>query len=395
MRLSLEGRRQTLDRVRERLDPTRPVCWMHAASLGEYEMGIPVLEEFLSRHPHYQIVITFFSPSGYEVISRKESGYLIAYLPWDRLGPMREFVGLIRPRIALFVKYEVWPVCMEVIKEYRVPAFLLSALFREKQAYFAWFGVLPRYALRGFDHIFVRNEASLPLLREIGIKEVSVCGDTRFERVTQTLGKLDPQPLIRDFLEGSRLSIVAGSTWPEDERIVLSWLKEQEAGIKLILAPHEVDPLHIEEIREQLNLPYLMYSELEVLPASERIRKLRQARALIIDTIGLLRKLYRYAEVSYIGGGYSGKLHNTLEPAVFGIPIVIGPRYEKFPEAVDMERRKGLFPTGGREEFSLIMSRFLREPSFRESSGERNAEYVRENLGATEKIVALIEKYLK
>lgn len=389
-RLALKGRRSTMNRLKDQLKPDRPVVWLHAASLGEYEMGIPVLDEFKARQPNHQVVVSFFSPSGYEVAIRRPSDHLYVYLPWDQFSGMKSFLDILRPELALFVKYEIWPICMQLLGKRGIPSYMISGLFRENQVFFVWYGRLMRSALRAFRHIFVRNEQSMALLRNIGIQQVSVCGDTRFERVTQTLDQLEPLPLIRDFFEGGSLNIVAGSTWPEDEALLLDWLTPQEEAVKLVLAPHEVNPAHLDEIRARLTIPYLFYSELEDFPPGERTQHLREARVLVVDTIGLLRKIYRYAEVAYVGGGFSGKLHNTLEPAVFGIPIVIGPKFHRFPEAVEMQRRKGLFPVAGPGDLGLLMERLLSTPGFRSDSGRRNADYVRENLGATGKIIDVI-----
>jgi 3-deoxy-D-manno-octulosonic-acid transferase len=394
-RLAVKGRKETLARLAKGLDPGRPVCWLHAASLGEYEMGLPVLETIKSRHPDHQIVISFFSPSGYEVVQKRETGHLCVYLPWDQHGPMTEFVQTLNPRVALFVKYEVWPVCLHILAKRNVPVFLISALFRENQIFFRWYGGLMRKALRSYRRIFVQNQRSLKLLESIGIGEVEICGDTRFERVTQTLENLEPLPFMNDFLENSTLTVVAGSTWPEDESTLLSWLPSQEAGVKLILAPHEIDSSHLNQIRELVHVPYLMYTELEELDPAVCTERLRTARLLVLDTIGLLRKVYRYAGVAYVGGGYSGKLHNTLEPAVFGIPIIIGPKYDRFPEALEMRRRKGLFTVEDTRQLGELMRKFKNMPGYREESGGHNSAYVRENLGATEKILTCIEEYLK
>lgn len=394
-RRALEGRRAAYPRLQRELQAGKPVCWLHAASLGEYEMGLPVLDEFARRHPDYQIVVTFFSPSGYEVVSRRPSPHIYVYLPWDQWGPMRDFIGLLNPRVALFVKYEIWPICLEVLAGKGIPAFLISALFRPGQAFFRWYGAPMRRALRTFSHIFTQNEDSLELLRGIGIDQASIGGDTRFERVSQTLKDLEPLPYVEQFKEGSTLCLVAGSTWPEDERILLEWLPSQPPGLKLVLAPHEVDVAHIDRIREEVSLPFLAYTSLDEMDASVRKERLRIARVLIVDTIGLLRKMYRYAEVSFVGGGFSGKLHNTLEPAVFGIPIVIGPHFSKFPEAIEMQQRKGLFPVGDTHQLRELMRRFLSESDYREESGRRNEEFVRENLGATQKIADFIDDILK
>ncbi len=394
-RLAVNGRKETLARLAKGLDPERPVCWLHAASLGEYEMGLPVLEAIQSRYPDHQIVISFFSPSGYEVVQKRETGYLCVYLPWDQYGPMNDFIETLNPRVALFVKYEVWPVCLHILAKRNVPVFLISALFRENQVFFRWYGGLMRKALRSYRKIFVQNQRSLNLLKRIGIEEAEICGDTRFERVTQTLENLEPLSFMNDFLEGNTLTVVAGSTWPEDESTLLSWLPSQEAGVKLILAPHEIDRTHLDRIRELIHVPYVMYTELEELDPAVCTERLRTARLLVLDTIGLLRKVYRYAGVAYVGGGYSGKLHNTLEPAVFGIPIIIGPNFDRFPEAVEMQRRKGLFTAADTRQLGELMRKFKNMPGYREEIGEHNAAYVRENLGATEKILCGIEEFIK
>lgn len=394
-RLAVAGRKETLERLRAGLEPGRPVCWLHAASLGEYEMGLPVLDALRARHPEYQVVVSFFSPSGYEVVRKRETDHLCVYLPWDQYGPMNAFIQALNPRVALFVKYEVWPICLEVLRQRGIPAFLISAHFRRQQVFFRWYGGLMRKALRSYQRIFVRSPHSLELLDRIGLKDTEVCGDTRFERVTQTLENLEPLPFMSDFLDGQTLTVVAGSTWPEDESPLLSWLPSQEPGVKLILAPHEIDRAHLDQIRELIHVPYLMYTELEELGPAVRTERLRTARLLVLDTIGLLRKVYRYAGVAYVGGGHSGKLHNTLEPAVFGIPIIIGPHYDRFPEAVEMRRRKGLFAVGDTRQLGELMRKFKSMPGYREESGEHNAAYVRENLGATEKILSRLEEYLK
>ncbi|MDP3452676.1 MAG: glycosyltransferase N-terminal domain-containing protein [Bacteroidales bacterium] len=385
--------------------------WVHCASVGEFEQARPVIEKLREREPACTIILTFFSPSGYEL----RKGYPLAnhvfYLPMDTAVNASRFLDLIQPTVAIFVKYEFWRNYIAELNRRSVPLYLVSALFRESQPFFRWWGSGFREMLRSFTHLFVQDNDSLMLLKSIGIESVTACGDTRFDRVSEIAEHSKPIPSLEIFSGGS-LCCVAGSTWPADESLLLrTYLPIIKEGLsqnpvkKLIIAPHEVDEAHIAKlIRELGDTPYIRYSKVKDLlkssdseshdsescdyQFSEDVkRSLEVASVFIIDTVGILSSAYRYGSFAYIGGGFGAGIHNTLEPATFGLPIIFGPRYTKFREAKELLTLGGAYCVESESEISQILYKLIDNSAFRKESSVICSDYVNKNRGATEVIL--------
>lgn len=375
------GRQGWLPKLRKALPPEGAAVWMHCASLGEFEQGRPVLEALKKQYPRDRILLTFFSPSGYEVRKRYAGADHVAYLPLDTAGNAKAFLEAVRPRLVIFVKYEYWYHYLTRLQARGIPVLLVSALFRERQVFFRWYGGLFRRMLECFDCIFVQDETSLQLLTRLGVHQGQLAGDTRFDRVMAQAETALALPLIEAFLEGSR-ALVAGSTWPADEK----WLETCRALFpKWIIAPHEVTEEHIEAMEALWGGESMRYSHLQAGEANHEGK-----RILIIDNIGLLSALYRYGEVAYIGGGFGQGIHNVLEAAVYGIPVVFGPKYEKFREAVELIRLGAAFPLLDGEDIGQVLERLATDRSAVQTAGAKAAAYVRAQAGATARVMNYI-----
>ena len=363
------------------------VIWMHCASLGEFEQGRPLLEDIKLQYPGYRIVLSFFSPSGYEVMKDYPGADHIFYLPMDSLSNAKKFIDAVKPSLVLWVKYEYWFYYLDELKRRNIPVILVSGIFRAGQPFFKWYGGIWRAMLGCFTHFFVQNEASEKLLQTIGIKEnITLNGDTRFDRVIAIAKNFEPVPHIEGFCDNNRV-IVAGSTWEEDEIELLHYVKVHPE-IKFIIAPHEVGEKKLNEVKKEFPNS-VFYSSLAANPAAADINK----NVLIIDNIGMLSRLYKYATITYVGGGFgSDGVHNVLEAAVFGKPVVFGPEYEKFAEAT------GLVEAGGGLSFSLplglekIFTELLSDESSLKEAGDASKEFVFEQQGATGKIISYIQE---
>src|SRR5690606_13718690 len=326
--------------------------------------------------------LTFFSPSGYEVKKDSPLADLVAYLPMDTLANSREFLDLVRPELALFIKYEIWPNYLRELQKRKIPTLLVSARFSKGQIFFRPFGGFMRKSLGAFTHFFVQDRESMELLKGLGHGNVTLGGDSRFDRVVKIAGS-DNRLNFMDAFKGRSFTLVAGSSWPEDERILIPYINGCDERIKFILAPHEIKEEHIAKIDQALTKSSIRYSQREG-------RALGDAQVLILDTIGLLNKVYSYADVAYVGGGFATGLHNTLEPAVHGIPVIIGPRYQGFREAVDLVRLGGLLPVGDQGEFTSVLDRLREGPAHRERLGRINQNYINAHTGATRRILDYI-----
>ncbi len=380
------GRKKVLPYLEQHRDPSKPLIWMHAASLGEFEQGAPVLEKLVQQYPGHQFLITFFSPSGYEVKKDRLSPHLVTYLPMDTRSNAREFIRLARPDIALFIKYEVWPGFYRELQREGIPILLFSALFRPGQAYFKWYGGFLRSALRRVSRYYVQDTASARLLKNIGIEQVEVSGDTRFDRVLGILERSGDLPFMETFTR-NRTCLVAGSTWPEDHRVLRPFIEAAPENTCVVIAPHKTDPRTVETLEKELSRPSLRYSEIAG-------ADLQQAGVLILDTIGLLTRVYRYADMAYVGGGFATGLHNTLEPAVYGIPVLIGPGFEGFREAEALVSQGGILVVRDATDFSIKAGELMASEKRRGALGDLNAGYIRKNRGATDAIVAGIRDLL-
>src|SRR6056297_268824 len=386
IKLFVQGRKQTFSILEERLRSTDKTIWMHVASLGEFEQGLPILERLRTEHPEHRLVLSFFSPSGYEVKKNTSVADVVIYLPMDSNYKAKRFLELVNPELAIFVKYEVWPNYLHHLQKRNIPTLLISAIFSERQIYFKPFGGFMRKSLGKFDHYFVQDENSKKLLESIEIKNSIISGDTRLDRVSEIL-KQNNQLDFMDRFKNNQLCLVAGSTWPEDEQILINYINNTNEKVKVVIAPHEIKSAHIAKITSALDKKTLCYSELEN-------QNLKEFEVLIIDTIGLLTKIYSYANIAYVGGGFATGLHNTMEPAVFGIPIIIGPQFLGFKEVEDLVKEGGIMPISNQDSFDNLMGDLLNNPISIRNIGDINANYINSNRGAADLIMKHISKIM-
>jgi 3-deoxy-D-manno-octulosonic-acid transferase len=384
-RLWVRGRKNLLHTIREALkNNDKPVVWMHSASLGEFEQGRFLLENIRKKYPGTCLVITFFSPSGYEVMKDYKGADHIFYLPVPTKRNARKFIELVNPKLVLWIKYDYWYHSLNELKKRKIPVLLVSAIFLKHYSFFKWYGKLNRKVLRSFTWLFVQTPESKKRLSSIGYSaNVSVSGDTRFDRVTDIAENFTPIAEIEQFCGNSQV-IVAGSTWPEDEE-ELDHYANTHPEIKFIIAPHEIDEHHLREI-EKLFKHSVRYSRLKENKHSE-------ANTLIIDNIGMLSRLYRYATITYVGGGFGSEgVHNVLEAAVFGKPVIFGPVFNIFKEAIDLLEEGGAFTVETALELENILNELLSRKEFYAESCEAARKYVYSNKGATQKILDYIQE---
>jgi len=375
--------------------PHLKIAWFHCASLGEFEQGRPVIEKFRETFPAYKIVLTFFSPSGYEVRKDYSGADFICYLPSDTPSNAKDFIEKINPSIAFFVKYEFWYNYLRLLHEKQIPVISFSAIFRPDQIFFKWYGVFYRNILTYFNHIFVQNHPSLNLLQNIDIQNVTVGGDTRFDRVKQIEDTRKSLPIIEQFKNGKPLLII-GSCWQEDFVVIVPFLNNFTKELKVIIAPHEIHEAEIESWRKELKSKSSRYSEITInaIKVKSPVELLSasvvndETNTLIIDNIGMLSSLYQYADFAWIGGSYGKGLHNILEAAIFGLPIFFGNKnYQKFQEAIDLERLTGAKAIDDTSEFVLEFQKLYDDIELRKQKSDIIKKYVEENLGATDKII--------
>lgn len=364
--------------IRQQREKDTDYIWFHAASLGEFEQGRPLMERIRAEHPEYKIILTFFSPSGYEVRKDYRGADIICYLPFDKPRNVKKFLDLARPCMAFFIKYEFWKNYIEELSKRRIPVYSVSSIFRKDQIFFKWYGGRYRDVLKYFDHLFVQNEASKRFLAKIDVNKVTVVGDTRFDRVLEIREAAKDLPLVEKF-KGNALTMVAGSSWGSDEDFFIEYFNTHPE-MKLIIAPHVIDENHLVEIIDKLKRPYVRYSR-----ANEK--KVEKADCLIIDCFGLLSSIYRYGEIAYIGGGFGVGIHNTLEAAVYGIPVIFGPKYQKFMEAIQLIDSKGAFSIKDYEELKTLLDKLISDHEFLNEVGTHAGNYVTGNAGATDKIL--------
>ena len=373
------SKEEVLEYIAEKVDRNSKYVWVHAASLGEFEQGRPIIEKLRQMKPEYKIILTFFSPSGYEVRKNYEGADIVCYLPIDTSWSANRFLDVVNPSYAIFIKYEFWMNYIVGLKRRKIPTYIVSAIFRPSQVFFKWYGFWYRKVLHCFTHLFVQNQVSLDLLSSIGVKNVSLSGDTRFDRVADIAAKSKELPIVSAFAQGSKV-IVAGSSWPKDEDILCDYFNNHP-DVKMILAPHEIHQAHLDGIVSKLKRPYVFYKDTDEAAAAK-------ADCLIINCFGLLSSTYTYGKVAYIGGGFGVGIHNTLEAAVYGMPVLFGPNYGRFQEAVDMVKRGGAFSIKNAVEYNELMDSLLAEnSSLLKSASAQTADYVNENRGATERIV--------
>jgi 3-deoxy-D-manno-octulosonic-acid transferase len=390
-RLFRTGRRRLFKRLQVAMTGEAPVVWFHCSSLGEFEQGRPLMEAYRRQCPEYAILLTFFSPSGYEVRKDYAGADWVFYLPLDTPRNARRLVGIVKPRTAIFIKYDFWYNILQALQEQGVPTYVVSAIFRPTQLFFKCYGGFFRKMLRACRRLFVQDCYSQELLQSIGIAHVQVSGDTRFDRVWELAQTSHPIPHIDTFLAG-RPALVAGSTWPADEDKLATAFAVLPDGVKLIIAPHEIHEEHLENIERRFR-PFgvVRYSTLSdgTLPAA-----FHDKRTLILDTIGMLSTVYRYGTVTYVGGGFSASgIHNTLEAAVYGLPVAFGPNYQHFREACDLIIQGGAATyTTGKKLTSILLNWFTDDEA-RHAAGHSNRQYVMEHCGATKTILQAIVEH--
>ena len=380
-RKMMKGHWVVYELLRQQLEPGYRYIWFHAASLGEFEQGRPLMEKIRASYPEYKLLLTFFSPSGYEVRKNYRGADIVCYLPFDKPRNVKKFLDLVNPCMAFFIKYEFWKKYLDELHSRRIPVYSVSSIFRKGQIFFKWYGGTYRNVLRNFDYLFVQNERSKRFLAKIGINRAMVVGDTRFDRVLQIRQEAKELPLVELF-KGKAMTFVAGSSWQPDEDLFIEYFNTHPE-MKLIIAPHVIDENHLVEIVSKLKRPYVRYSR-----ADEK--NVLKADCLIIDCFGLLSSIYRYGEIAYIGGGFGVGIHNTLEAAVYGIPVIFGPKYQKFQEAVHLIENKGAYCIKNYVELKVLLDRLMTDDEFLRDTGYRAGSYVTDNAGATDKILSVI-----
>ena len=381
-RAMVRGQRDTWRILREKIDPTARYVWFHAASLGEFEQGLPLIERLRREQPSRKILLTFFSPSGYEVRKDYKGADVVCYLPFDSPTAARRFIKWARPEMAFFIKYEFWRNYIDVLSKKSIPVYSVSSIFRPGQIFFRWYGRKYARCLRRITHFFVQNERSVELLRTIGVQDnVTIVGDTRFDRVIDIRNAAKPLPIVEQFIRPSDgntsqpFVLVTGSSWQPDEDILLDYVN-RHPDLRLVIAPHVVNDAHIQEIEQKLTTPALRYSQ-------ATLENVDDYRVLIIDGYGLLSSIYRYATVAYVGGGFGVGIHNVPEAAVYGIPVIIGPNHQRFAEAMALIANGGCKSIENAEDFSVIMDDFLENPAHIAQAGSAAGDYIHQNAGAT------------
>lgn len=388
LQLFVNGRKDVFKKISENIKATDKVIWFHAASLGEFEQGLPVMEGVKNLFPDYKILVTFFYSMGYEVKKNHSLPDLITYLPLDSSKNSREFVKLVKPSLAIFIKYEFWPNYLNTLKESDVPVIAVASIFRKDQIFFKWYGNFMRKSLKTIHHFFVQDENSSNLLQSIGIKDISLSGDTRFDRVYEILDRDNTLDFMEKFKK-KQLCVVAGSTWPEDEVPLVSYINNSNSNVKYVIAPHTIKKEKIRKLKEQIIKNVILYSEMNP-------EALAEAEVLVVDTIGLLTRIYSYADIVYVGGGLGNTgLHNTLEPAVFGIPVIIGPNYHKFKEARDLVNLGGIISIKNEVSLKESLHELISNPEERKTIGTINFNYITKNKGAKVQILGFIRTLLE
>lgn len=383
MKLFVEGRKSVSETLHKKISPSDNTIWFHCASLGEFEQGVPIMEEIKKIKPNYKIVISFFSPSGFEIKKNTPLADVVVYLPMDTPSDAKRFIATVHPSLVFFIKYEFWPNYLFELQKRNIPTLLISGVFRKNQIFFKSYGGFMRKALTAFNHLFVQDEDSKILLERIHFKNCTISGDTRFDRVSHQI-EMDNTLKFAGEFKGNSLCIVCGSTWPEDEELLLEYINSAPEKVKFIIAPHKIEEDKIEHLQQRINKKTILHSQKDDVNLSDY-------SVLIIDCIGLLSKLYSYADIAYVGGavGKTG-LHNILEPATFGIPIIIGNNYEGFPEAQRLRALAGLFSISDSKELTKIFEKLVEDSHFRSKTGMISGHFINKNTGATREIIEFI-----
>jgi 3-deoxy-D-manno-octulosonic-acid transferase len=380
IKLFVNGRKDVFKILASAINPKDKTLWFHAASLGEYEQGLPVMEKIKLQFPNHKIILTFFSPSGYEVRKNNTVADVTVYLPIDTIANAKEFLKLVHPELVFFIKYEYWPNYLNELKKANVKTYLISGIFRENHAFFKWYGGFYRNALKTFDYFFVQNESSKKLLQSIGYNNVKVSGDTRFDRVVSILERDNSLGFIEQFKDNTT-TIVIGSSWPKDEAIVVNFINQTNENVKFIIAPHNIRSEQIQELKNSIIKKTVLFSEKEN-------ENLADFEVFIIDTIGILTKIYSYADIAYVGGGFGNPgVHNILEPATFGIPIVVGPNYSHFAEATALVNMEGCISITTQNDLNDTFNNLITNEDIRHEKGHICETFVQMNIGATDVVL--------
>lgn len=378
----IEGHREIFSLLEKGIKEGKDYVWFHASSLGEFEQGRPLIEKFRATHPEYRVVLTFFSPSGYRSARNYQQADVVCYLPFDTPANVRRFLNIVNPKMVFFVKYEFWLNYLSALKKRNIPTYIVSSIFRKEQVFFRWWGGFYRKALHCFTHLFVQNESSKELLASIGVKNVTVVGDTRFDRVAKIAEQAHLLPLVASFVEDGKKIFIAGSSWGPDEDVYIPYFN-RTSGWKLIIASHEVNEERIKQIEEQVRGLCVRYTQ-------ATIEEVRSAKCLIIDCFGLLSSIYRYGTVAYVGGGFGVGIHNVLEAAVYGIPVFFGPNNYKFQEAQQLKACGGGIEISSRAEFEEKIAAMDKDSSVIENAGDAAGKYVSQNAGASARIFEVL-----
>lgn len=377
MALFVKGRKDVFKTLEAKIQASDKPIWFHAASLGEYEQGLPVIEKIKEKYPSHKIIVTFFSPSGYEVRKNNTVANCTVYLPLDTQKNAKQFIELTNPELVFFIKYEYWPNYLNELKKRNIKTYLISGILRENQAFFKWYGGFYRKSLDAFDFFFVQNESSKQLLQSLGHQNVLVSGDTRFDRVSTILEKDNTLNFIAEFKD-NKITVVVGSSWPKDEEIIAQYINQySNENVKFIIAPHNIKAEQIANLKTLITKPTALFSEKENQSLSDQ-------HVFIIDTIGILTKIYSYADIAYVGGGFGNPgIHNILEPATFGIPIVIGPNYSHFAEATALVKLEGCVSIANNKDLLETFDDLIYKPDIRFQKGAICRQFVQQNKGAT------------
>ena len=383
IKLLVEGQNTVFGILKSKIKAYDKMIWFHAASLGEYEQGLPLMEKIKSKYPNHLIVLTFFSPSGYEV--RKNNGVadVTVYLPLDTKSNVRQFMEIVRPEMVFFIKYEYWPNYLNALKISETPTYLVSGVFRENQAFFKWYGGFYRKGFDAFDHFFVQNSTSKELALNLGKSNVTVSGDTRFDRVAAILERDNDLDYISEF-KNNTLTIVVGSSWPKDESLLVDFINSTIIPLKFIIAPHNIQADQIQELKNSITKKTVLFTE-------NSSTSLAECDVFIVDVVGILTKIYSYADITYVGGGFGNPgVHNILEPATFGVPIVIGPNFSHFAEATALVNMGGCISISDKESLFDAFETLIKNEDIRKEKGHICKTFVEMNKGAT----AIVMNYL-
>lgn len=383
IKLFVEGRKNVFAILEEKIKPADKTIWFHSASLGEYEQGLPVIEKIKEKYPSHKIIVTFFSPSGYEVRKNNTVADVTVYLPLDTKKNAKRFLKLVHPELVFFIKYEFWLNYLKELKTNKTPVYLISGIFRDSQMFFKWYGGFYRKALEAFTYFFVQNQSSKEKIEAIGFHNVIVSGDTRFDRVNAILERDNSLDFIKSF-KNNQTTIIIGSSWPKDETLLINYINQASENIKFIIAPHNIKTDQILGLKSQITKSTLLFSEKEDKNSADY-------NVFIIDTVGLLTKIYSYGTIAYVGGGFGNPgIHNILEPAAFGIPIVIGPNYSNFAEATELVNLGGCMVITGQEELKQTFDQLITDQIFLKEKGQICKSYIQDNKGAANRIMTVI-----